>query len=187
MAAEANLAEEKAKKSMVDAARLADELRQEQEYAVQFEREKKLLEAQLKDSQTKLDEAEVNALKGGKKAVNKMETRIRELQSELEAESRRFSDAQKNLRKSERHIKELTYAADEDRKNHERMQNLVDQLQAKIKTYKKQIEEAEEIASLNLAKFRQVQAQLAEAVEHADLNEKALAKTKAVSRGSVAP
>merc|ERR1712002_386634 len=102
MAAEAHMADEKAKNAMVDAARLADELRQEQEYAVQYEREKKLLDAQLKDSQTKLDEAEVNALKGGKKAVNKMETRIRELQSELEAESRRFSDAQKNLRKSER-------------------------------------------------------------------------------------
>merc|ERR1712226_1343350 len=42
MAAEANLADEKAKKSMVDAARLADELRQEQEFAIQYEREKKL-------------------------------------------------------------------------------------------------------------------------------------------------
>ena len=184
MAAEANLAEEKAKKSMVDAARLADELRQEQEYAVQFEREKKLLEAQLKDSQTKLDEAEVNALKGGKKAVNKMETRIRELQSELEAESRRFSDAQKNLRKSERRIKEITYSSDEDRKNQERMQTLIDQLQGKIKTYKKQIEEAEEIAALNLAKYRQAQASLQESEQRADLNEHALAKYKSKGRGS---
>ena len=32
----------------------------------------------------------------------------------------RFGDAQKNLRKSERKIKELTFAADEDKKNHER-------------------------------------------------------------------
>merc|ERR1719325_470388 len=81
-----------------------------------------------------------NALKGGKKAMNKMETRIRELESEVDAENRRMGDAQKNLRKSERRIKEMAYAADEDRKNHERMQALVDQLQAKIKTYKKQIE-----------------------------------------------
>ena len=85
--------------------------------------------------------------------MNKMESRIRELQSELDAESRRFADSQKNLRRSERHIKELTYAADEDRKNHERMQALIDQLQGKIKSYKKQIEEAEEIAALNLAKY----------------------------------
>merc|ERR1719418_445012 len=103
--------------------------------------------------------------------MNKMETRIRELQSELEAENRRFSDSQKNLRKSERKIKEITYASDEDRKNHERMQALIDQLQLKIKTYKKQIEEAEEIAALNLAKFRQAQAQLGEASQSADLNE----------------
>merc|ERR1719422_2147779 len=32
-------------------------------------------------------EAEVNALKGGRKAMIKMETRIRELESELDAES----------------------------------------------------------------------------------------------------
>merc|ERR1712078_520296 len=134
----------------------------------------------------KLDEAEVNALKGGKKAVNKMETRIRELQSELEAESRRFSDAQKNLRKSERRIKEITHSSDEDRKNQERMQTLIDQLQGKIKTYKKQIEEAEEIAALNLAKYRQVQNNLSVSVERADLNEQALAKTRARS-ASIGP
>merc|ERR1712083_1139619 len=83
----------------------------------------------------------------------KMETRIRELESEVDAEARRMADAQKNLRKSERRIKEMTYGSDEDRKNHERMQGLIDQLQSKIKSYKKQIEEAEEIAALNLAKY----------------------------------
>ena len=187
MATEAHLSEDKAKKAMVDAARLADELRNEQELAQSHERDRKLLECQVKDMQQRLDEAESNALKGGRKAMNKMETRIRELESEVDAEQRRMGDAQKNLRKSERHIKEMTYASDEDRKNHERMQGLVDQLQAKIKTYKKQIEEAEEIAALNLAKFRQVQGQLGEAEERADLNEKALAKTKAIGRGSVGP
>ena len=136
--------------------------------------------------QARLDDAETNALKGGKKAMNKMDSRIRELESEVDAECRRCADGQKNLRKSERRIKELTYASDEDRKNHERMQGLVDGLQSKIKSYKKQIEEAEEIAALNLAKYRNAYAQLAEAEEHADLNEKALAKTKAKSRGASA-
>merc|ERR1719433_119194 len=116
--------------------------------------------------------------------MNKMETRIRELESELDAEHRRFGDAAKNMRKSERRIKELTFAADEDRKNHERMQALIDQLQGKIKLYKKQIEEAEEIAAMNLAKFRQTQAGLAEAEERADLNEQALAKLKVRGRAS---
>merc|ERR1712128_102081 len=184
MSAEAHMSEEKAQRAMIDAARLADELRMEQEVAMALERDKKLLEAQVKDAQNRVDEAEQNALKGGKKAMAKMETRIRELESEMDAENRRCTDAQKNLRKSERHIKELTYQQDEDRKNHERMQGLIDQLQGKIKSYKKQIEEAEEIAALNLAKFRQVQTNLTGSNERADLNEQALAKMKAQSRAS---
>merc|ERR1712073_243554 len=184
MGSEAHLSEDKAKKAMVDAARLADELRHEQEMAQVYERDRKLLECQTKDMQVRLDEAETNALKGGKKAINKMETRIRELESEVDAEARRMADGQKNLRKSERRIKELTYASDEDRKNHERMQALVDQLQAKIKSFKKQIEEAEEIAALNLAKFRQAQGQLGDAEERADLNESALAKARAKGRAA---
>ena len=187
MATEAHLSEEKSKKAMVDAARLADELRAEQDLAQAYERDRKLLDCQLKDMQQRLDEAETNALKGGKKAINKMDARIRELESEVEAENRRLADVAKNLRKSERRIKELTYASDEDRRNHERMQVLVEQLQNKIKTYKKQIEEAEEIAALNLAKFRQVQGQLADAEERADLNEKAVAKARSLKASSMGP
>merc|ERR1712053_43097 len=126
MTSEAKMSDDKAQRAMIDAARLADELRAEQESAMMLERDKKLLEAQVKDAQARLDEAEQNALKGGKKAIAKMETRIRELESELDAENRRFGDAQKNFRKSERRIKELAFAADEDRKNHERMQGLID-------------------------------------------------------------
>merc|ERR1711978_67161 len=186
MGSEAHISDEKAKKAMVDAARIADELRNEQDLAQTYEKDRKLLECQVKDMQQRLDEAETNALKGGKKAMNKMETRIRELESELDAENRRFADATKNLRKSERRIKELAYSSDEDRKNHERMQGLIDQLQAKIKSFKKQIEEAGEIAAMNLAKFRQAQANLAEAEERADLNEQALGQLKAKGRaGSI--
>merc|ERR1740123_239159 len=187
MANEARMSEEKAGRAMVDAARLAEELRAEQDLAAQLERDRKVGEAQAKDLQARVDEAEMNALKGGKKAMHKMETRIRELESEMDAESRRMGDAQKNLRKSERTIKELTFASDEDKKNHQRMQSLIDQMQGKIKSYKKQIEEAEEIAALNLAKFRQAQNNLAESTERADLNDQVLAKAKASGRGSVPP
>merc|ERR1711872_1049423 len=161
MSSEARLCDDKASKAMIDAARLADELRAEQENAINLEKGRHFGDAQVKDMQSKLDEAETNALKGGKKAMNKLETRIRELESEVESENRRNADSQKNLRKSERRIKELSFAADEDRKNHERMQNLVDQLQAK---------------------FSKVQGNLSEATECADINEQALGKAKARGR-----
>ncbi|XP_045127368.1 myosin heavy chain, muscle-like [Portunus trituberculatus] len=162
MAKEAKNSEEKAKKAMVDAARLADELRAEQEHAQSQEKMRKSLEASLKEVQAKLEESETYIAKTGKKAVSKLETRVRELESQFDDEARRHSDAQKNLRKCERRIKELTFQAEEDKKNHERMQDLVDGLQQKIKTYKRQIEEAEEIAALNLAKYRKAQQELEE-------------------------
>ena len=119
MRREAGNSDDKSMKAMLDAARLAEELRSEQDVSQAYERERKLQECQVKDMQARLDEAETNALKGGKKAMNKMESRIRELESEVDAEARRCGDAHKNLRKSERRIMEITYASDEDRKNHE--------------------------------------------------------------------
>ncbi|XP_069988169.1 myosin heavy chain, muscle [Penaeus vannamei] len=160
---EAKNSEEKAKKAMVDAARLADELRAEQEHAQNQHKMRKGLEASLKELQLRLEEVEGNAMKTGKKAISKLENRVRELENQVDDEARRHADAQKNLRKCERRIKELSFQSDEDKKNHERMQDLVDKLQQKIKTYKRQIEEAEEIAALNLAKFRKAQQELEEA------------------------
>merc|ERR1712210_376126 len=61
MTNEAKMSEDKAVRAMVDAARLADELRCEQELAMNLEKDKKLLEAQCKDAATRADEAEVNA------------------------------------------------------------------------------------------------------------------------------
>jgi len=154
---EAKHSEEKAKKAMLDAARLADELRAEQEHSQLQAKARKVLEATTKELQAHLEESEINAAKTGKRALAKLESRVHELEQGLDHESHQHAEAMKNLRKCERRIKELTFQSEEDKKNHERMQDLVDKLQQKIKTYKRQIEEAEEIAALNLAKFRKVQ------------------------------
>jgi myosin heavy chain 6/7 len=60
-----------------DAARLIEELRQEQEHATHVERLRKGLEQQVKDLQTRLDEAEGTSLKGGKRVIGKLEQRVR--------------------------------------------------------------------------------------------------------------
>jgi len=188
MLTESKMAEERAKKAMIDAARLADELRLEQENAQHCEKQRKVLDNQVKEMQCKLDEAEQVAMKGGKKVTSRLEQKIKDLESQLDNEQRRLVDAQKAQRRTDRRIKELTFSQEEDTKNHERMQELVDKLQNKVKSYKKQIEEAEEIAALNLAKFRKVQADLEQAEERADINEQVLAKMKARGRAaSVGP
>merc|ERR1711994_664023 len=168
---------------MIDAARLADELRAEQENAQCAERNRRSMDCQVKDMQTKLDEAEQLAVKGGKKVTSRLEQKTKDLEGQMDGEQRRLVEAQKSQRRTDRRVKELTFSQEEDCKNHERMQELVDKLQNKVKSYKKQIEE-EEIAALILAKFRKVQADLEQAEERADINEQVLAKYKAKGRGS---
>ncbi|XP_078245982.1 myosin-15 isoform X2 [Pogona vitticeps] len=106
-------AEEKAKKAITDAAMMAEELKKEQDTSAHLERMKKNMEQTIKDLQKRLDEAEQIALKGGKKQIQKLESRVRELENELEAETRRNSEALKGVRKYERRIKELTYQSEE--------------------------------------------------------------------------
>ncbi|ELK03875.1 Myosin-1 [Pteropus alecto] len=179
---EARNAEEKAKKAITDAAMMAEELKKEQDTSAHLERMKKNLEQTVKDLQHRLDEAEQLALKGGKKQIQKLEARVRELEAEVESEQKRNVETVKGLRKHERRVKELTYQTEEDRKNVLRLQDLVDKLQAKVKAYKRQAEEAEEQSNVNLSRFRKLQHELEEAEERADIAESQVNKLRVKSR-----
>ncbi|KAF1512764.1 Myosin-1B, partial [Eudyptes sclateri] len=179
---EARNAEEKAKKAITDAAMMAEELKKEQDTSAHLERMKKNLDQTVKDLQHRLDEAEQLALKGGKKQIQKLEARVRELEGEVDAEQKRSAEAVKGVRKYERRVKELTYQSEEDRKNVLRLQDLVDKLQMKVKSYKRQAEEAEELSNVNLTKFRKIQHELEEAEERADIAESQVNKLRAKSR-----
>ncbi|NWT74468.1 MYSS protein, partial [Prunella himalayana] len=174
-------AEERAKKAMADAARMAEELKKEQDTSAHLERMKKNLDQTVKDLQLRLDEAEQLALKGGKKQIQKLENRIRELEAELEKEHKKSSEAMKNICKYERRFKELTFQV-KQKKNMTRLQDVVDQLQMKIKSYRKQAEEAGEQANSDLSKLRNALHKIGEALERADIAESQVNKLRAKAR-----
>ena len=96
------MAEDKAHRTMLDAAKLADELRMEQDNTTRYknsrtfefwilidfpakiisstccrlEADRKIAEHQIHELQARLDEVEANALKNGKKAAAKLEARF---------------------------------------------------------------------------------------------------------------
>ena len=55
---------------------MAEELKKEQDTSAHLERMKKNLEVTVKDLQHRLDEAENLAMKGGKKQLQKLESRV---------------------------------------------------------------------------------------------------------------
>ncbi|NXK08466.1 MYH1B protein, partial [Herpetotheres cachinnans] len=177
---ESKNAEERAKKAITDAAVMAELLKKEQDTSAHLDRTKKNLDQTVKNLQHRLDEAEQLALKGGKKQLLKMvkmEARIRELEAELEEEHKQSAEAMKIIRKYERRLKELTFQVSINRKqNMMRLQDLVDKLQMKIKSYRRQAEEA--VTNTNLSKFRKAQHKLEEAEERADIAESQVNKLR---------
>ena len=110
---QAKNSEEKAKKAMVDAARLADELRSEQEHSSQQEKAKRALETQISELEQRLADANEQASKSGRNAMAKLESRIRELEIELGSVQSRTSETYKAFQKAERRIKELQFQQEE--------------------------------------------------------------------------
>ena len=182
--AEARSAEEAAKKALTTAALLAEDLKKEQDQAQHLERMKKNQENSVKDLQIRLEEAEQVALKGGRKAQQKLEGKIRELEGALEEEQRRGSENTKIARKLERKYKEVTYAVAEDKKNLQKLQDLSEKLNSKAKSYKKASEEATENANAAMSKFRKLQHELDEANERAEMAEQAVNKARSKARDS---
>ena len=107
------------------------------------------------------------------------------MEVEQETEQKLKEELTKEVKRSERKLKELGQTVEDEKKTHVRLQTLIEQLQNKIGTYKKQVEETEEVAAINLAKFRKVHSELADALDRADLAENQLGKIRAKSRTSV--
>ncbi len=107
----------KAKKAMVDAGRLADELRCEQEHVSAAENAKRALESQIAELEHRLVEANEAASRGGRAVLARLESRIRELEMELGGCQSKSAEMVKAYQKAERRIKELQFQQEEDHKN----------------------------------------------------------------------
>merc|ERR1719312_1991225 len=135
---------------MVDAARLADELRAEQDHTNSESKAKRALETQLGEMETRLTDAEDAAMRSGKTAMGKLEMRVRELEEALGNTQNQTSEYTKGYQRTQRKVKELLFTQDEDRKNQERMSELAAKLQQKIKTTNSKLKKLRKLLLLTL-------------------------------------
>lgn len=170
--------EERLRSVMMDADRLSEELRQEQQHSQQLEKAKRGLETSVRELQAKLDYAENDFTKAEKKATAMFEQRIKSLAADLENENRKVQEANKYSLKQERKVRELQLKVDEDKKEMDTMRDLVEKLQNKNRILKKQMDEAEQIATTNLQKYRQTQLAVENAEERALAAENSLLKMR---------
>merc|ERR1712109_444454 len=93
-------AEEKAKKAMVDAGRLADELRAEQDHAGAQERAARSTEVSLSEMQKKAEEASFAMARGAAQIPAKLESRSRDIEQELNRTIQMTDEVHKSITKS---------------------------------------------------------------------------------------
>lgn len=74
--------------------------------------------------------------------IRKLESRIMELENDLDTEARRSADVIKTARKSEKKLKELQFGVEDEKKTAERAQDTADKLNQKLKKMRMQLEEA---------------------------------------------
>lgn len=114
---------------------------EEQERLVKMETVKKSLEQEVRTLHVRIEEVEANALAGGKRVIAKLESRIRDVEIEVEEERRRHAETEKMLRKKDHRLKELLVQNEEDHKQIQLLQEMVDKMNEKVKVYKRQMQE----------------------------------------------
>ncbi|VDO61890.1 unnamed protein product [Onchocerca flexuosa] len=139
---ELHAADERANRALADAARAVEQLHEEQEHSMKIDALRKSLEEQVKQLQVQIQEAEAAALLGGKRVIAKLETRIRDLETALDEETRRHKETQGALRKKDRRIKEVQMQVDEEHKMFVMAQDTADRLLEKLNIQKRQLGEA---------------------------------------------
>jgi chromosome segregation ATPase len=182
---ELHAADERANRALADAARAVEQLHEEQEHSMKIDALRKSLEEQVKQLQVQIQEAEAAALLGGKRVIAKLETRIRDLETALDEETRRHKETQNALRKKDRRIKEVQMQVDEEHKNFVMAQDTADRLLEKLNIQKRQLGEAESITMQNLQRVRRYQRELEDAEGRADQAESSLHLIRAKHRSSV--
>merc|ERR1712088_725823 len=143
-------------KAMVDAGRLADELRAEQDHTQAQEKAIRTIEVTMSELKRKAEEAAIQAARSAAVTPAKLEAKAQEIEFELNRTIQKTAEVHKGNTAGERTVKELLFQQEENNK--------------------KQIEEAEEIAAINLAKFRKAQQDLEEAEERSRMAEQSVSK-----------
>jgi len=182
---ELRISDERVQKLTIELKSTRDLLTEEQERLVKLDSIKKSLEVEVRNLHVRIEEVEANALAGGKRVIAKLESRIRDVEIEVEEEKRRHAETEKVLRKKDHRVKELVLQSEEDHKTIGLLTESCDKLNEKVKVYKRQMQEQEGVSSQNLTRVRRFQRELEAAEDRADQAESNLSFIRAKHRSWV--
>jgi len=158
--------DERIEKLTLEVTRLNDLLRTEKETSTRLESVRKQLEISIREITIRLEEVE--ATKDGKKTLAKLQSRVTELEQELELVTRREREAVAEISKLRRQLLELRSQNESDQRLIFEYSEQINVLHLRIVTIKRQLEQSEEVLNITMTKYRKTQQLLEEAERRAD-------------------
>ncbi|XP_048269768.1 myosin heavy chain, non-muscle isoform X2 [Bombus affinis] len=156
---------DRARKAQITIEQLTNDLTTERSTTQKLESHKLLLERQNKELKTKLTELETAQRAKTKATIQQLESKINNLDEQLETEAKERFVQQKINRKLEKKLKELSLQLEDERRNSDQYKEQAEKVNARMKTLKRQLDEAEEEISRHKAMKRKTQREMDDMLE----------------------
>ena len=116
------LMEEKHVKAGQEIKRLEEEVTCERQNTINEISRRKSAEIKLKEFEIRFENSQLSSSVGGRKMMDKLELKVRDLEAELEVEKRRSREAVKTSRQMERSYKDMEYQCHQEKRNFQRVE-----------------------------------------------------------------
>ncbi|XP_067353630.1 myosin-10-like isoform X2 [Channa argus] len=144
---------------------LNTELAAERNAAQKSENARQQMERQNKELKAKLAELEGAVKSKFKATITALETKILQIEEQLEQETKEKAAATKTVRRTEKKLKEVLMQVEDERRHADQYKEQMEKANSRMKQLKRQLEEAEEEATRANASRRKLQRELDDASE----------------------
>ncbi|KAH0518724.1 Myosin-9 [Microtus ochrogaster] len=162
------LINDRLKKANLQIDQINTDLNLERSHAQKNENARQQLERQNKELKAKLQEMESAVNSKYKASIAALEAKIAQLEEQLDNETKERQAASKQVRRTEKRLKDVLLQVEDERRNAEQFKDQADKASTRLKQLKRQLEEAEEEAQRANASRRKLQRELEDATETAD-------------------
>uniref|UniRef100_W4VRK7 Putative myosin class i heavy chain n=1 Tax=Corethrella appendiculata TaxID=1370023 RepID=W4VRK7_9DIPT len=161
----AELLVDRNRKAQLAIEQLTTELQTEKSNAQKHENAKNVLERQNKELKAKLAELETGQRTKIKATIAGLESKITNMEEQLENETKERLLGQKSNRKLEKKIKELTMSIEDERRHADQYKEQIEKTNNRMKILKRQLDEAEEEIQKEKTQKRKAQRECEDMIE----------------------
>ncbi|XP_075689625.1 myosin-9 [Rhinoderma darwinii] len=162
------LANDRLRKATLQIDQMNADLNAERSNSQKNENARQQLDRQNKEIKTKLQELEGSIKSKFKASITALEAKISQLEEQLDAETKERQSASKQVRRTEKKLKDVLMQMEDERRNAEQYKDQAEKNNVRMKQLKRQVEEAEEEAQRANAMRRKLQRELEDATETAE-------------------